>query len=196
MRRRPPAASARMIEAQARGVKAHRAAAKGDESDVGAGKRATRRDSVRARPASEARLPPFAVATDHAGSRRSLRTGATVMRPNEMCGSTTPGRIGALPPGLSSRFDQMVDNALAESSRKSPFWSAIRGPKGSILRGQFRPSRCLPESATQSRSSIRTPARRGLLAVGLDALSCSMASAILLAWAGPKSRLSSRTWTR
>ncbi len=104
--------------------------------------------------------------------------------PNEMCGSKTTGRVGAYPPTLSPSFDQSDANSMIEGFRKSWFWSAIRAANILLLTGRSRPSRCLPESTTQSRPSTTTPLRDRSVATGLNALSISMARAILLALGG------------
>lgn len=69
-----------MNEAQPGGVQARRAAASDDESDGDAGKRATRRNAVRARTATEARFMTVGRGPPH--SRRATTNEDEVMRPN------------------------------------------------------------------------------------------------------------------
>jgi len=54
----------------------------------------------------------------------------------------------------------------------------------------------LNAAAVRRLEQVNRRPRRGLVAIGLDALSISMASAILLDWPRPKSAPCWRSWTR
>jgi hypothetical protein len=64
-------------------MNAHRVAVDRDDIDCGAGRRATRRNAVRAQPAAEARTAMLAGATAGAHLHKTVMTEAAVMGPND-----------------------------------------------------------------------------------------------------------------